>query len=181
MNVMKTIQAAAPSPKLLPTLLRVGALAATILVGATGLAQAQPMAAGHGMMRGHGMAGGHMIGAILDAAGATADQRTKIQAIMKAAHDDLATQRQAARTAHQAVSQLLTAAQLDAAAIEAARQRVGALHEAASKRMTQALFDASSVLTAEQRQKVAGQLNMRRELMDRHQRERDALSPGRRS
>ena len=160
---------------------------AVILAASMAAARAQPMAGGQGMHGGHGMRGehmgargAHMIGAMLDAAGATPEQRARVQQIMKAAGDELRLQHQTGRASRQQMVQLLTAPQLDAAAVEAERQRAAAQRDAASKRMTQALFDASAVLTPEQRQKVAGQLNLRREMMERQQRERDALNPARR-
>ena len=165
---------------------RMLAAAALVLATAMGAAMAQPMSAGPamhggpGMHGGHGLRGGHMIGPMLDAAGATPEQRAKVQQIMKAAHDELRQQHQAGRASQQQLAQLLTAPQLDPAAIEAARQRASAQRDAASKRMTQAMLDASAVLTPEQRQKVAGQMNMRREMMERHRRERDAMNPAHR-
>jgi Spy/CpxP family protein refolding chaperone len=50
-----------------------------------------------------------------------------------------------------------------------------AAHDAASKRMTLAMIDISRVLTPEQRKQIAEQMTQRREMMQRHQRERRGL------
>ncbi len=168
------------------------AAGAAILIASMGSVVAQPMPGGPGMhreggMRGGGDGGGHMgpgggrrMQMMLDVANASPEQRSKVQQIMSAAHNDMRQQHQAHRASHQQMAQLLSAPQLDPAAIEAARQRSAAQREAQSKRMTQAMIDASAVLTPEQRQKVAGQMNMQREMSERHSRERDALAPARR-
>jgi Spy/CpxP family protein refolding chaperone len=69
---------------------------------------------------------------------------------------------------------LLLAPQVDAAAAEALRQQLQARHDGASKRHLQAMLDAGAVLTPEQRQTLAARLNARREMMERHRRERQA-------
>lgn len=168
------------------------ALGTAIVLAGMAAAQAQPIGAGSGMHREHRLGGEHMgghgghggahrVGQLLDAAGASPEQRAKLQQIMKSAHDDLRQQHQAGRASQHELARLLSSPQLDAVAVEAARQRAFAQREASNKRMTQAMFDASAVLTPEQRQKVAGQMNLRREMMERHQRERQALHPGPRS
>ena len=51
-------------------------------------------------------------------------------------------------------------------------------HDQASKRMMQAMLDVSRVLTPEQRQQLAQQMKQRRDLMERHMRERRQLEGG---
>ena len=161
--------------------------AAVVMWAGAGSAVAQPMPGGPGMHAGHGMGGGHgmhegrggMGRQMLDAAGATPEQRAKIGEIMKAAHEDMRKQREANRAAHQQMAQLMAAPQIDAAAVEAARQRMSAQHDANSRRMTKAMLDSSAVLTPEQRQKVAAQMSQRRNMMERHQRERQSIEPPR--
>jgi periplasmic protein CpxP/Spy len=150
------------------------------------VAQAQtpphpPAAAGAGM---HGWAGGPGMGfgdgaqmheRMLDQAGASAEQKAKVREIFGAAHKDLRAQFEAGRTLHAQMAQLLTAPTLDAAAVEALRQKMLAQHDAASKRVVQAMLDASAVLTPEQRQKIAQRMQQRREMFERHRRERQAL------
>ncbi|MBL8352652.1 MAG: periplasmic heavy metal sensor [Burkholderiaceae bacterium] len=159
------------------------------LAGATAtLVQAQPMRGG--MMGGYGMdgcvyaAGVHGRGGpdgalfperMLDSVGASAEQKTRVHDIFKAAQADLAQQRQAGQGLHQQMLQLMAAPQVDAAAAEALRQQQQAQHDAVSKRMLQAMLDASAVLTPEQRQKLAEQMTVRRDMMQRHQRERQQL------
>jgi Spy/CpxP family protein refolding chaperone len=167
-----------------------------------GAASAQPMGGGPGMygggpgmtggpamhmgMDGGGPGGRHfgrggagMFGPALDAAGATPEQRAKVQEIMKAARTDMQQQLPAGRALREEMARLMTAPTLDAAAVEATRQRMLVHHDGVSRRMTQAMLDASAVLTPEQRQKVQSYLTSRRDLMERHRRERDALWPQR--
>jgi Spy/CpxP family protein refolding chaperone len=122
---------------------------------------------------------GQMMGPMLDAAGVTPQQRAQVTEIMTAARTEMQAQRQANRALREQVAQLLAAPQLDASAIEAARQRMLEQHNAMSKRMTKALVDAAAVLTPEQRQKAAAHVSARRDMMERHRRERDALMPWR--
>lgn len=151
------------------------------LAGATAsLAQAQPAmhpgdgarhAAHHRM--GPGMADGPMMaGRALDAIGASAEQKSKVRDIFKAARDDLRKQHDEGRALHQQMLALMAAPQIDAAAAESLRQQQQVRHDAASKRMLQAMLDAQAVLTPEQRQKLAERLKSRHEMMQRHQRER---------
>lgn len=149
--------------------------------GAAQVAQAMPGGpGGHGMDRGPGMMMGHGMGAglhgrALEAVGATEEQRTRIHDIMRAARDDLRKQREAGGDLHAQMAQLLSAPTIDARAVETLRQKLMAQHDAASKRMAQAMLDAAAVLSPEQRQKLADQMAKRRELMERHRRERDAM------
>lgn len=158
-----------------PWTLLAGALVLALAGGATQLAQAMP---GEGPMA-HGRMGGHggmmMSGRLLQAAGATAEQQTRIQEIMKAAHDDIRKQHQAAGDLRAQMMQVFTAPTVDARAAEALRQKQLAMHDAASKRMLQAMTDAAAVLTPEQRQTVAEQISKRRDMMERHRRERDSI------
>lgn len=154
------------------------ALVLAVVGAALPSAQAMPAGPGQGM---HGpMAAGpganlHRLERLLDAAGASAEQKAKVREIMRAAQSDLRAQRDAGRELHQQMLQLLTAPQLDAAAVESVRQKLSVQHEAGSKRMAQALMDASAVLTPEQRVKLGDRIKQRREMMERHQHERRAL------
>jgi len=137
------------------------------------------------MMRTVGMGHGHMgagrhAGAmpherLLDRVGASAEQRTRIREIYRAAHSDIAKSHEAQRDLHRQMAALMTAPQVDAAAAEALRQKMSAGHDAVSKRMLQAQLDASAVLTPEQRQKMSEHMAQRREMRDRHWRERQQL------
>lgn len=176
---------------------------AAVLAMTAGAATAQPMGGGWGMGGGPGMSGGGpgmhmgygegagpggrhfgpggaaMFGPALDVAGATPDQRARIFEIVKTARADLQQQHRAGRALRDEMGRLMTAPALDAAAVEVARQKMLAHHDTVSRRMTQAMLDASAVLTAEQRQKVQNFWTTRRDMMERHRRERDALWPQR--
>jgi Spy/CpxP family protein refolding chaperone len=64
---------------------------------------------------------------------------------------------------------------VDATAVEALRQKQLAQHDAASKRMTTAMLEISRVLTPEQRKQMSDYMAQRSEMMQRHQRERQAV------
>ncbi len=168
------------------------ALAAVLALGATS-GWAQPcqdgapgrpgmgMGMGMGMQReGRGGPGAMMMqgfpgGRMLDAVGASAEQKSRIQAIMGAARTDMQAQHDAQRQLRQQVHALFVAPQVDAAAAESLRQQIHAGRDAASKRMLQAMLDASAVLTPEQRQKLGERMATRHEMMQRHMRERRSM------
>lgn len=138
------------------------------------------MGMGHGPMAHGPMAPGMQPGTMvhermLDRVGASAEQKTKIREIYRAAHADIAKTHEAQRDLHRQMAALMTAPQVDAAAAEALRQKMSAGHDAVSKRMLQAQLDAGAVLTPEQRQKLSAHMAQRRELRDRHLRERQQL------
>jgi len=151
-------------------LLRVGTVAAALAIGSVA-AQAQPDAGGHRggpeMMAPGGMFGGHM-GHMLELVNATDAQRSQIEAIFKAARQDLSGQREAGMKLHQQMAALFAAPNIDAAAIEALRAQMSAQHDAASKRLTQATIDAARVLTPEQRAKIAEVMQKRQARMAAH-------------
>lgn len=169
---------------------RIAAVALAVALGAGAAQLAQAMPGGHGGgMRGHAefcegpmgarfgdraLMGGHL----LQGLGTTAEQQARLRDIMKAAREDIRKQREAAGNPRAEMMRLLAAPNVDAAAAEAQRQKIAAQHEAASKRMLQAMLDASAVLTVEQRQKLAersDRMAKRREMMERHRRERQSL------
>lgn len=156
------------------------------LIGAfVAVAQAQtpnapPPAAGrawgHGGHGGYGGYGdGRMVERMLDSVNASADQRTRIQEIMKSAMTDQRAQRQAARGLHEQAMALFAQPTVDARAVEAVRQQMLQQHDQSSRRWMQALLDASAVLTPEQRVQLAERMKQRGDMMQRHQQERGAL------
>lgn len=160
-------------------------LAVAVLALAAGAAQvAQAMPGGPGGMHG-GMHGGHaMMGGqrggmlterALDSVNATAEQRSRIQAIFKAAHDDMAKSRDSHRALREQAMALFTQPTVDARAAESLRQQQLAQHDARSKRMMQAMLDAAAVLSPEQRKQLAERMAQRRGMMERHRAERDTL------
>lgn len=157
--------------------------AAALLIALAGafasIAQAQPTG-GPGGRHGHEMAGpmgGRMIERMLDSVNASAEQRTRIREIMKAAGDELRRQREGSRGLREQMMTLFAQPTVDAGAVESLRQQMLQQHDQASRRMTQAMLDASAVLTPEQRAQLAERMKQRREMMERHQRERRALEP----
>ena len=157
--------------------------AAALVLSLTGavvaVAQAQtpnapPAAAGHAW--GHGGHGdGRMVERMLDSVNASADQRARIQEIMKSAMTDQRAQRQAARGLHEQAMALFAQPTVDARAAEAVRQQMLQQHDQSSRRWMQALLDASAVLTPEQRVQLAERMKQRGDMMQRHQQERRAL------
>ena len=111
------------------------------------------------------MMGPKHIERMLDAANASADQRTQIKSIVDAAQADLKAQREASRSLHEQSMALFTQPTVDARAAESLRQQMLAQHDSASKRMLQAMLDVSRVLTADQRQQLAERVKQHRAAM----------------
>jgi periplasmic protein CpxP/Spy len=176
----------APTQASIPATQRLRLIAVALVVSAAGvcasIAQAQPAAgprgeAPHAMHRGPmgGFMGGRMLERALDSVNATTEQRTRIRDIMKAAADDVRKQHEASRGLREQAMTLFAQPTVDARAVELLRQQMVQQHDLSSRRWTQAMLDASAVLTPEQRQQLAERMKQRRELMERHQRERRAL------
>ena len=113
---------------------------------------------------------------MLDQVDASADQRSQIQAIMKAAHADLQPMQASGHTLQQQLMQLMLQPSIDARAAEALRQQIQAQHDQSSKRMLQAMLDSSRVLSADQRKLLGDKLAQRSAMMERHRAEREALN-----
>lgn len=161
-----------------PARLLIAGLALAAAGAVFSVSQAQPM--GGPMMGGHHMAGpmfggGRMLERMLDGVNATPEQRTRIQEIMRNALADQQQQRQARRALRDQALTLFTQPTVDARAAEALRQQMLQQHDQASRRWMQAMLDASAVLTPEQRATLAERMKQRREMMERHQRERGSL------
>jgi Spy/CpxP family protein refolding chaperone len=97
-------------------------------------------------------------GWIVEDLGGTPDQQAKISAIAKAAAKDLAPIHDELVAGRREAVEILTAAQIDRAALEAHRARQMQLLTTASERLTAAVADAAEVLTPEQRMKAADRL-----------------------
>lgn len=164
-------------------------LAGALLAWATvfsSMTLAQPMGAHtgtHGGGHGHegrgpmsgGPGGVQMLSErALDRVNATPEQRAQIRQIMQTARNDLKAQREAGRGLREESLKLFAQPAVDARAAETLRQQMSAQHDQASKRMLQAMLDASRVLTPEQRKQLADGMKQRRDMMERHQRERRA-------
>jgi Spy/CpxP family protein refolding chaperone len=151
------------------------------------LVQAQPFGGpghhhggyGHGSAMGgyDGAMGGRMFEHMLDGVNATTDQRNRIRGIMKTAMEDVRKQREAGRGLRAQAMTLFTQPTVDPAAVEALRKQMMDQHDQVSRRMMQSMLEASAVLTPEQRAQLAERTKQRRDMMERHYRERRALEP----
>ncbi len=151
-------------------------VAAGTLLALAGGAGTLAVAAPHG---GHGgpagMMGGQMIARMLDRVDASAEQRAQIKQITDAAAADRKAQRDSGRTLREQMLALFAQPTVDAQAAEALRQQQLAMHDAQSKRMLQTMLQISQVLTPQQRQQLVDGIGQRRDMMQRHQRERRNL------
>lgn len=147
--------------------------------GASVSALAQPMGSGMHHGAGPGMGGPaaamHLSERLLDEVNATPEQRAQIRQIMQGASTDMKARHESRRALRDQAMKLLAQPNVDAAALEALRQQMLAQHDQSSKRTMQAMIDASRVLTPEQRVKLADGMKQRRDMMQRHQRERSAM------
>ncbi|MGO9170569.1 MAG: Spy/CpxP family protein refolding chaperone [Rhodomicrobium sp.] len=97
----------------------------------------------------------HRIGRALSNADATPEQRDKINAIAKAAVNDVMAMRKDRSGLREKVLTIMKADTIDRSALEALRAEQFNSADAASKRILQAVGDAAEVLTPEQRRKLA--------------------------
>jgi Spy/CpxP family protein refolding chaperone len=118
-----------------------------------------------------------MVDRMLRGVDATEEQRRQIRDIAQGTAVDLKAQRDAGRTLRERQMQLFTQPTVDAAAVEALRQQMLQQHDQTSRRITQAMLDASRVLTPEQRAKLAERMKQRRDMGERHRRERAQIAP----
>jgi protein CpxP len=138
------------------------ALAAAFVAGGVtmgGLAAAQGMAMHHMMGAGgenamHAKAMEH-VSKMLDQVGASADQKTRIQAILRTGFAPMAGVHEEMRQTHASLHAIFSAPTIDRAALEQVRAGEIAKLDQASRTMTTALADAAEVLTPEQRVKLS--------------------------
>lgn len=130
----------------------------------------------------HGRHAGFMMGGsprhlerLLDSVDATEAQRSEVRRIAAAAAADLKVEREAGRALRERQLQLFTQPTVDAGAVESLRREMLVQHDRSSRRMTQAMVEASRVLTPEQRAQLAERMKARRDMMQRHHRERRDL------
>ncbi len=140
-----------------PSMRRLLALATLATAGAVAL----PAAAAPGMgVHGEGRTGAGM-SRMLEKAGASPEQRSQIEQIMNGARQDMRAQNEQQRALQTQMRQQFAQPTVDEAAVEALRQQMLALHDARSQRMTQAMLEASRVLSAEQRQQLSALMAQR--------------------
>jgi Spy/CpxP family protein refolding chaperone len=99
---------------------------------------------------------------LLDGVDATDAQRKQVKAIAQAAAKDTRDQMDSGRELHEKMRALLVAPTVDDAAIESVRQQIARQHEAASQRLTKAVVEAAKVLTPKQREQLAQRFEKRR-------------------
>ncbi len=149
-----------------------------MMAGSGPMAGHGPMMGSHGggmMMGGHGaMMGDHGPGAMMGGM-MTPEQRTQIQQIMTRMRSEMQAEHDAGRGQRDEAMALFAQPNIDAAAAEALRQKMQARHDAASKRMLQGMLEIAKVLTPEQRKQMAEFSRQRRDMMERHRRERMGL------
>jgi len=143
--------------------LRRTVLAAALLASGSALPILVASAQGvgmHGMMQGH-MGSGDMhamamshVTQMLDAVGASEDQKTKIGAILHAGFEPMAKLHEDMGNTHKALHQILAAPTVDRAALEQLRAAEVARIDSASRAATGAMADAAEVLRPDQRAKL---------------------------
>jgi len=135
-----------------------GAAAIALLAGAASLnhAFAQPHSGGWSMEQGVPVDRiEHRADHMLKQVNATPDQQAKIHTIIEAAAKDIDPIRKSMSGTRAQMRSLLSAPQIDRAAIETLRaQRIAGMDQI-SQRMTKSLADAADVLTPDQRLKLA--------------------------
>lgn len=164
-------QTASPSAKPRVTRKWVISLAVVAALGFTGAAGAS--IAGEGLGGMHRMHGGHHgmdpakmekhIGKMIErvAPDATAEQKSRLNEIAKAAIADLHPIHTQFRDAKKKAHELLLQPQIDRRALEVLRVEQMQRADAMSKRMVQAVADAAEVLTPEQRKRMAEHMHKR--------------------
>ena len=105
----------------------------------------------------------HMVDRVFSRVEATDDQKARITSIAQGAYKDLAPLRGQFRSARTQALELLTAEQIDAAAVESLRADQIQLMDQASNRATSAMTEIAQVLTPEQRAQVREKLAARME------------------
>jgi periplasmic protein CpxP/Spy len=103
-----------------------------------------------------------MIEHMLDGIDVSAEQKTRINAIVTATMNDMQPLRKQRTDARREAIEILTQPTIDRAKIEAFRVEKLKLAEAASQRITQGIVDVAEVLTPEQRAALAEKFSQRR-------------------
>lgn len=144
--------------------LRRTALAAALVASGAALpvlvasAQGVGMRSMHGMMHGssgdmHAKAMGHVT-QMLDAVGASDDQKTRIGSILHTGFEPMAKLHEDMGATHKSLHQILAAPTVDRAALEQLRAAQIARIDSASRAATGAMADAAEVLRPDQRAKL---------------------------
>jgi protein CpxP len=118
-------------------------------------------------MFGH-FGGGRRMGKLLDAAGASEQQRTQIKNAWSTLRPQFQALRQDQTKLHEELRKALTAPTIDTAAVERLRQEGLKLADRTSALVTKGIVQSAQVLTPEQRQKIAAQMEQHRGEMEKH-------------
>ena len=163
MNDIPENRAEAPSRAAGRGWLRRTALAAALVASGAALPVLVASAQGvgmsmHGMMHGssddmHAKAMGHVT-QMLDAVGASDDQKTKIGAILRAGFEPMAKLHEDMGATHKTLHQILAAPAVDRVALEQLRAAQIARIDSASRAATGAMADAAEALRPDQRAKL---------------------------
>jgi Spy/CpxP family protein refolding chaperone len=129
-------------------------VAVAFLAGAATVSGVSAVAAAAGMMGHDHMAAVAHVNAALDAAGATADQKSRIETILHAGLKPLMDAHHMGDL-HGDLVRLLTAPTIDRGALEQLRAGEIATLDQASRSAIQSLADAAEVLSPDQRAKLA--------------------------
>jgi protein CpxP len=98
---------------------------------------------------------------VLKGVDATAEQRTQVADILKAAAHDVGSIRDQHFAAHEQLKQILSAPEIDRAQLEAVRQQQIQALDSASQRLSTAFADAAEVLSADQRKQLFSNIEKR--------------------
>jgi Spy/CpxP family protein refolding chaperone len=135
-----------------------GSIAAATAGGARIASAAQAVIGHHGGHHGamDPAAADRHIGAMVDRVlpDGTPDQKTRLAALVRSAHAEMAPVHEQLRQAHEQARQLLMQPHVDRAALEALRAAQMRQLDAASQRLVQRLADAADILTPEQRARL---------------------------
>jgi periplasmic protein CpxP/Spy len=134
----------------------VGALAAVFLAGGLSFSVAQAHGGGEGFMA-------FRMHKILDHVGASDAQKAQIKTIWEGLRPQLKTLHQQHAGLRQQITQAMTAATIDPAAIEKLRQQSVGVMDKVSSVMTQGFVETARVLTPEQRKQAAAEIAKARE------------------
>ena len=99
---------------------------------------------------------------MLTVAGASSEQKAKINQILKNAFEQAAPLRRKAAETHHELGRLLTLPKIDRAAIERVRAEHVAATDQSGRIMVKAFADAAEVLTPQQRAKIAAEVEQHR-------------------
>jgi protein CpxP len=137
-------------------------LLAALALGGVSISAAQAQEPGPGMDPADaGAAGGFMarrMERMLDKVGATASQRSQIEAIWNGLRPQLKTLRQQHGAVRKQIVAALTAATVNASTVEQLRQQSMGLADKTSTLFTQGLVQTAQVLTPDQRKQVQAEL-----------------------